>query len=221
MDDKVFKPACVIFDIDGTLTETNELIFASFNHVAEKHLGRRFSPPEIIALFGPPEEGAVLKMFGPENLDAIMEELLEYYADHHASMASMHEGIDGILRYLKSRGVKLAVFTGKGRRTAMITLEALQLAQLFDLIVSGNDVVHHKPHPEGIFRVLDTFGLKPDQALMVGDSLSDVHASHAAGVPIASVLWDSYDPVRVRSAGPEYVFETARDMLVWFKANLN
>jgi HAD superfamily hydrolase (TIGR01509 family) len=217
----IFRPACVIFDIDGTLTETNELIFASFNYVAEKYLGRRFAPPEIVALFGPPEEGTVLKMFGPDHLDAIMEDLLGYYADHHASMASLHEGIDEILQYLRNRGVKLAVFTGKGRRTAMITLDALHLTPHFDFIVSGNDVVHHKPHPEGILRVLDKFGLKPEEAMMVGDSLSDVHASHAAGVPVASVLWDSIDPVRVKGANPDYVFENVRDMLSWFKTNLD
>jgi pyrophosphatase PpaX len=221
MNNNTLRPACVIFDIDGTLTQTNELIFASFNHVAEKHLGRRFKPPEIIALFGPPEEGALVKVFGPENLDAIMKDLLAFYAANHDSMASLHQGMDHILGYLKSRGVKLAVFTGKGRHTAKITLEALHIAGFFDLIVSGNDVIHHKPHPEGILQVLETFNLKPKDALMVGDSLSDINASRAAGVRIASVLWDSYDLTRIRNAKPDYLFERVEDMLEWFKRNLN
>jgi HAD superfamily hydrolase (TIGR01509 family) len=221
MNNNTLRPACVIFDIDGTLTQTNELIFASFNHVAEKHLGRRFEPPEIIALFGPPEEGALVKVFGPENLDAIMKDLLAFYAANHDSMASLHQGMDHILRYLESRGVKLAVFTGKGRHTAKITLEALHIAGFFDLIVSGNDVIHHKPHPEGILQVLETFNLEPKDALMVGDSLSDINASRAAGVRIASVLWDSYDLTQIRIAKPDYLFERVEDMLEWFKRNLN
>jgi len=221
MDNATPMPACVIFDIDGTLTRTNELIFAAFNHVAEKHLGRRFEPPEIIALFGPPEEGALVKVFGPDNLDQVMEDLLTFYATNHDSMASLHRGMDHVLRYLKSRGVKLAVFTGKGRHTARITLEALHIAGFFDLIVSGNDVVHHKPHPEGILQVLETFNLKPRDALMVGDSLSDINASRAAGVPIASVLWDCYDLTGIRNARPDYLFERVEDMLEWFTGKRN
>jgi HAD superfamily hydrolase (TIGR01509 family) len=213
--------ACVIFDIDGTLTQTNDLIFASFNHVAERHLGKRFSPPEIIALFGPPEEGALRKVFGDENLEGIMEELCAYYSAHHASMASLHPGIDEVLAHLKDRGVRLAVFTGKGRRTAMITLNALRIATYFDMVVSGNDVVNHKPHPEGILKVLEAFGLEPGQVLMVGDSLTDISASRAAGVRIVSVLWDSYEPERVRQANGECVFDRVEEMLAWFRAHIN
>ncbi len=210
-------PSCVIFDVDGTLTRTNELIFASFNHVAARHLHRTFSPPEIIALFGPPEEGALLKVFGPDHLDTIMEELLEFYAANHPAMASLHRGIEDLLRLLRAEEVGLAVFTGKGRRTTSITLDALGIAGYFDFVVTGNDVVHHKPHPEGILRILDHFGVGPGETLMIGDSLSDIRASRAAGVRVASVTWDTYDPARVRAANPDYLFETVEGMTSWFQ----
>ncbi len=209
--------SCVVFDVDGTLTRTNDLIFASFNHVAARHLGRTFSPPEIVALFGPPEEGALLKVFGPDHLDVVMQELLEFYAANHAAMASLHRGMDDLLRFLRGEGVGLAVFTGKGRQTTSITLDALNIDQYFDLIVTGNDVVHHKPHPEGIFRILDHFGVGPRETLMIGDSLSDINASHAAGVPVASVGWDTYDRARVREANPDCFFETVKDLTAWFR----
>jgi HAD superfamily hydrolase (TIGR01509 family) len=213
--------ACVIFDVDGTLTRTNDLIFASFNHVAERYLGHRFTPAQIIALFGPPEEGAVQKVFGPENLERIMDELLAFYASQHSAMASLHAGIEEILDLLKRYGVRLAVFTGKGRKTTAITLNALHLASYFELVISGNDVLHHKPHPEGILRVLERFRSSPDEALMVGDSLSDIKAARAAGVPIASVLWDCYDPESIRRENGECVFERVEDLLGWFRVRLN
>lgn len=216
-----YRLACVIFDVDGTLTRTNDLIFASFNHVAEKYLGRRFTPAQIIGLFGPPEEGAVVKVFGPENLDPIMDELLAFYASQHSALASLHAGIEEVLDLLKRHDIRLAVFTGKGRKTTTITLNALHLASYFDLVVSGNDVVHHKPHPEGILRVLERFGISPGEALMVGDSMSDVKAARAAGVPIASVLWDCYDPESIRRENGEWVFERVEDLLGWFRVRLN
>lgn len=208
--------SCVIFDLDGTLSRTSALIFASFNDVAVRHLGRTFAPEEIIALFGPPEEGALEKVFGPDSVDSLMEELVGFYATHHGAMASLHPGIEDLLRFLRAQGVRLAVFTGKGRRTTSITLEAFRVAQYFDVVVTGNDVEHHKPHPEGILRILTSLGMRPEEALMVGDSLSDVRASRAAGVRVASVLWDTHDGARVREANPDLMFETVEGMLLWF-----
>ncbi len=60
--------SCVIFDIDGTLTQTNDLIFATFNHVAQRYVGKTFSPPEITAMFGPPEEVAIERLVGEDRL---------------------------------------------------------------------------------------------------------------------------------------------------------
>ena len=213
--------SCVIFDMDGTLTRTNELIFASFNHVAAKYLGKQFTRTEIISLFGPPEEGALLKLFGEEHVSDAMDDLCNFYRSHHSAMAGLHPGMDELLRFLKERGVKLALFTGKGKRTTEITLEALHLTQYFDLIVSGTDVVNHKPDPEGIRKVLHTFALKPEEVLMVGDSLGDITASRAAGVPMVAVVWDSYDKDRVLKAGTEHVFHEVGDMLAWFRAHIN
>ena len=212
---------CVIFDIDGTMTRTNDLIFASFNHVAAKRLGRTFSQAEIINLFGPPEEGGLRMVFPEEQIGPAMEELCEFYKQHHAALAALHPGIDDGLRYLKEKGIKLAVFTGKGRRTAEITLQELNIDRYFDMVVSGNDVVNHKPHPEGIRKVLQAFSLRPANVLMIGDSLGDIKASRAAGVRMAAVLWDSYDRDRVLDAGSDYVFHEVPELLAWFRAHVN
>ena len=213
--------SCIIFDMDGTLTRTNELIFESFNHVAEKYAGKRLSPKEIIALFGPPEEGGLSKVVGEDAVDDALDDLCEYYQTNHSRLASLHPGIEAILQLLKSRGVKLAVFTGKGNRTARITLNELRIASYFDLVVSGSDVVKHKPHHEGITRVIEHFSLRPDEVLMVGDTVGDVKASRGAGVKVAAVLWDSYDRDSVLQAGADYVFNDVNEMRRWFETHIN
>jgi HAD superfamily hydrolase (TIGR01662 family) len=213
--------SCVIFDMDGTLTQTNELIFASFNHVTQRYLGKSFSPMEIVAFFGPPEEGAIEKLLGAEYVNEAMVELCRFYRAKHGEMARLHPGIDDVLKFLKQRGIKLAVFTGKGRRTATITLEEFKLSAFFDVVVSGNDVTCHKPHPEGIQKIMKQFSLLPHQVLMVGDSMSDVKASHGAGVKIAAVLWDSFDRERVLAAQTDYVFHNVSEMLDWFCLHMN
>lgn len=221
MDTQAAPLSCVIFDVDGTLTRTNELIFASFNDLAQRHLGRTFRPEEIIALFGPPEEGALEKVFGSANIDLLMEELLLFYSANHRAMASLHDGMEPLLRFLKKRGIRLAVFTGKGRHTTRITLDTLGISAYFDLVVSGNDVRLHKPHPEGILRILEHFGVEPEAALMVGDSMSDIRAARGAGVRVATVLWDAVDRPGVAAANPDCLFERVDEMHEWFRALLN
>ena len=212
---------CVIFDIDGTLARTNELIFESFNHVFEKYTGQRMTNQQIVSLFGPPEEGGLAKVVGAGHVDNAMDDLCSFYRSHHRQMASLHPGIGDLLGYLKNRGVKLAVFTGKGKRTSEITLQELNIAHYFDLIVSGSDVVNHKPHHEGITKVMEHFSLAPEDVLMVGDALSDVKASRAAGVKVAAVVWDSYDRERVLNADADYVFHSVAEMSDWFKSRIN
>ena len=210
----------VIFDMDGTLTKTSELIFACFNHVAEKYLGKTLSPAEIIGLFGPPEEGGLQRMLGRGDVDDALEDLYSFYCNRHSSMASLHPRIDEILTFLDERGIRLAIFTGKGSTTTEITLREFGIARYFDLIISGSDVAQHKPDPEGIRRILAALTLPPSEVLMVGDSLSDLRASRAAGVPFASVLWDSYDHEHVLAAGGEYFFEQPDEFLDWLRGQV-
>ena len=207
--------SCVIFDMDGTLTRTNELIFASFNHVALKYLDTILTPGEIVALFGPPEEGGLRTLLGREDVESAMDDLCQYYESHHDQMADLHPGIRDLLRFLRARHIRLCVFTGKGRRTAEITLRRLGIDGYFDLVVSGSDVQFHKPHPDGILKVLEVFSFEPARVLMVGDSISDVRASKGAGVRIAGVLWDSYNKEGMKESGADFLFETPDAFVLW------
>lgn len=198
---------CVIFDVDGTITQTNELIFAAFNYVTAKYTGKTYTPAEITAMFGPPEEGTLEKIVGKQNIDAAMEDFLEYYRKKHSTMARLYPGITGIFEYLKQQGVLMAVFTGKGRYSTLITLTEFNIKNYFDIIVTGNDVTNHKPSGEGIKKILSYFGLLAENVLMVGDAVADVKASHEAGVPVAAVVWDSYGKDRVIKMDVDYLFD--------------
>jgi len=211
------KISCVIFDLDGTLSRTNELIYATFNHVAEKYLHRVFTAPEIARMFGPPEEVAVERLVGPEMAEAALDDFYSFYQTHHPRLASAYEGIKAVLDFLKGRGIILAIFTGKGTRTTLITLEAIGLKNYFDLVVTGTDVENYKPSADGIRKVLNRLGLEPGEALMVGDSVSDVKAAREAGVSIAAVVWDSYGKDRVLEMNVAHVFHSVKEFFDWLR----
>ena len=203
--------------MDGTLTQTNRLIYDSFNYIAQKYAGRTYSIPEITAMFGPPEEGSLLAIVRPEQIDEVMKDYLAFYRAHHNELAQMYPGIEEILRSIKENGKLLAVFTGKGIHTAMITLQEYHIEKYFDYIVTGNDVVKFKPSSEGLLKIMKHFTLQPDELLMVGDSVSDVKAAHEAGVTIAAVVWDSYSKEKVLQMKTDFVFENTNEFQKWLK----
>lgn len=208
----------IIFDIDGTLTSTNDLIFAAFNHVASKYLNKKLTNDEIIALFGPTEDAILEEMFGDNILNARIDYYKFYKDEHH--LADIFPGIKEILEIIKSRNIPLGIFTGKGRKSSLITLEALNIDKYFNLIVTGDDVVNHKPSGEGILKFVNEFNLEKEKVLMIGDSVSDIKASREAGVKIASVLWDTYAQNRDLEQGSDYIFNSVHELKEFLEENL-
>ncbi len=215
------KLQCIIFDMDGTLTQTNQLIFDSFNHIAKKYQGKIYTEPEITAMFGPPEEGALLSIVGKNQIDDAMKDYLSFYRDNHSRLAQLYPGVMGVLDLLVRQGCHLALFTGKGIHTTTITLDEFHLTKYFNFVVTGNDVVKHKPSAEGIRKILSHFSLKPKDVLMVGDSVGDAKAAHEAGVKIASVLWDSYAKEKVLQLKSDYVFHNVREFHHWLRQHFD
>lgn len=211
---------CVIFDMDGTLTETNRLIFDSFNYIVKRYRGTTMPDHEITALFGPPEEGALLPIVGEDSVDKALEEYLEYYRNNHSALARMIPGMREVLADVRQAGRRIALFTGKGTHTTAITLEAFGIAEYFDAVITGNDVKNHKPSGEGIRTIMERFGLTQDEVLMVGDAVADVKAAREAGIPIAAVLWDSYGKDRVLNMRTDFVFHTVAEFRSWLKVQL-
>jgi HAD superfamily hydrolase (TIGR01549 family) len=200
----------IIFDIDGTLTSTNQLIFAAFNHIAEKYLHKHFTDDEITAMFGPTED-VILKQWCPDNYDAARNDYYDFYEKNHG-MADLYPGIIEILNILKNKNVLLSIYTGKGRDASIITLKKLKIYDYFNLIITGDEVKEHKPSPEGITLFLEKFHLSKDNVLMVGDSTADINASRAAGVKVASVIWDSYSKEAVLKLNPDYLFNSVAEL---------
>ncbi len=201
----------IIFDVDGTLTSTNELIFASFNHIAKKYLNKTFTDEEIIALFGPPEDHILREMTG-ENFESAHKDYYDFYHANHNEMADIYPGIKDLIQKIKQENLPLGIFTGKGRKAAIITLEVLDIFKYFDLIVTGDDVKEHKPAPEGIKMFLEKFKLNPEKVLLIGDAPADIIAAHAAGIKIASVVWDSYAKEKVIELNGDFIFETVENL---------
>jgi HAD superfamily hydrolase (TIGR01549 family) len=208
----------IIFDVDGTLTSTNDLIFESFRYVANKYLNISPTNEEIMKLFGPPEN-VIIKEWTGDNYEAAKKDYYKYYSTNHY-LADLFPGIKELLAYIKAKDVILAVFTGKGREAATITLKKLEIFDYFDRIITGDDVTEHKPSAEGINNLLKEFKLDKERVLMVGDALPDFTAARSAGVKIASVLWDPYVKEEVKTLSSDFHFNTVEELKEFLSGNI-
>lgn len=203
----------ILFDVDGTLTATNDLIFASFNHIMGKYAGKQLTNQEIIALFGPTED-VIIEQYFPDCFEEAKADYYQFYRAHHLAMADVYPGIPALLDKIQKKGLKIGAFTGKGRRAAEITFEVTGIAAYFDMLISGDDVVNHKPHNEGIEKFLHEYSLSPERIFMVGDSHVDILAARASGVRAIAVFWDSYSIEQARALNPDYIVHSVNELEV-------
>lgn len=208
----------IIFDLDGTLTSTNKLIFASFNYISMKYMNRTFSDEELISFFGPTED-VILKRWCGKEYEQARKDYYDYYTANHY-MADLYPGIFDLIKFLKRKNVLLSIYTGKGKEAATITLNKLSIFNYFDMIITGDDVKEHKPSSEGILVFLDKFNLKKDEVIMIGDAPADVIAAKSAGIKVASVVWDSYAKETVIKLKSDFIFENVSDLFEFLKENI-
>jgi pyrophosphatase PpaX len=208
----------IIFDMDGTLAQTNDLIFNTFNYISQKYCNTPLTPEQITAMFGPPEDAAIQNMVPDKIYETAMQDFYRYYADNHEERADLYPGMRESLEKLKENGFNLGLFTGKGRVTTEITLKKLDIQEFFSAVVTGHDVILHKPSGEGIKKILKVFNISPSEALMVGDSVADILAATEVGVDVAAVLWDSYGYKKVIQYDTAYRFLSLGDFHAWINS---
>jgi pyrophosphatase PpaX len=178
----------VLFDLDGTLIDSAEMILASLRHTTREVLGREFADDELRAGIGSP---LVAHMTQLDRLRA--DELIRVYSEHNATLHDTLAACDGVvdvLRTLADEGRRLAVVTAKRTATVALAFERIPgLGSFFDVVVAAEDTARHKPHPEPLFLALDRLGARPREAAYVGDAPVDVQAANAAGVASIAVTW--------------------------------
>ena len=180
----------VLFDLDGTLIDSIELILKSARYAFEKL--ERIAPPdeEWLAGVGIP----LFTMFAryardTADRDALIVAYREYQMANHDRLVRCYDGIADTVAALRDRGHELAIVTSKSDALAMRGLAHVGLARYMDTIVGCDSSSRHKPDPEPVQIALHRLGCAPEDAIFVGDSIFDITAGNAAGVKTIAVLW--------------------------------
>ncbi|SPM42131.1 Phosphoglycolate phosphatase, HAD superfamily, partial [Mycobacterium numidiamassiliense] len=182
-------PQLVIFDLDGTLTDSAEGIVSSFLH-ALSHIGAAVPEGDLTAMIvGPPMDETFHSMGLGEDADAAFAAFRAEYGARGWAMNSLFEGVETLLADLRGAGVRLAVATSKLEPTAQRILAHFGLDQHFEVIAGACPDGSRKSKEEVLAHALAQLDPLPERVLMVGDRSHDVHGAAAHGIDTVVVGW--------------------------------
>ncbi len=193
-----------LFDLDGTIGNTLPLCIAAFREAIEPLANRTLSDEEIIATFGPSEEG-IIKALIPEYYEEGVSQYFNSYKRLHSFYPKAFEGISEILKYIKKQKYYVGLITGKGPKSTQLTLESYGLLDYFDCVKTGSEVGPVKR--DRIEEVIKETGLPREDFIYVGDAPSDIIDSHACGIKVVAAAWAPTSNFSLLAQQkPDYIF---------------
>jgi pyrophosphatase PpaX len=208
-----------LFDFDGTLVDTTEMIYQGMRHAASTVLGRDdISRETLLANVGQPLPRQ-MELIDAEKAELLLEAYRHHHEENHDAMIQEFPQVAVALSRLRSAGIRVGVVTSKRRVSVEMALNSFpDLRNVVDRFVTMEDTNEHKPHPEPLWRGLELLGGVPkEEAAYVGDSPFDVEAAKAAGLASVAVSWGAFSEARLREAEPDHLVpdvESAVDVLL-------
>ncbi len=197
-----------LFDLDGTLLDSIDLILTSFHHTAQVHLGREFSDAYWLSGIGTPLRDQLSRVArSKDELAAMLDTYRTYNLEHHDAMAKPYPGTVEAVRRLHQMGAPLGLVTSKLSKGAERGLRLLGLEEELSVRVCADDVVNGKPHPEPVLVALDALGAPPEQAFFIGDTLHDIESGKRAGVTTVAVTWGPFARETLAEGKPDHWLE--------------
>lgn len=198
----------VLFDFDGTLVNTNDVIIASWQHTYMHYLGREEALEKITACFGEPLLLTMEREFPGVDPEESAEVYRRYQQENADGLVKIFPGIRELLEALKEAGYRMAIVTSRTRESALRYMNMFGIAPYFEDMITCDDTDIHKPNPEPILLCLGKLSIEPGEALMVGDSPFDIKCANNAGVKSVLVDW------RITGGGQTLVEDAREDFTI-------
>ena len=208
-----------IFDLDGTLVDSRVDLANSVNAMLE-HYGKPTLPCDVIASYiGDGAPMLVRRALGDPDDEKFVEEALLYflgwYREHKLDNTYVYEGVHPALEAIRAgaNGTprKMAVLTNKPVRPSQAIVDALGLGPFFLQVYGGNSFHTKKPDPHGALVLLDENNVKPEEAVMIGDSDNDVLTARNAGMYSIGLTY-GLSPDSLKAVPPDVLVDTPAEM---------
>lgn len=203
----------VLFDLDGTLLDTHDLLLTTFRHATRTVLHEVVPDERLMAKVGQPLN---TQMWDFTDDPAVHEELCrvyrEYNAEIHDDLIKLFAGTVPMLERLKEAGYPLAVVTSKRHEIAMRGITRFDLGKYFEFLIGSDDWPEHKPHPGPVAHGCERLGFDARSCLYVGDSPFDMQSGNGAGCATAAALWGMFSQAALEAEHPMFVCADGTDV---------
>lgn len=202
----------VLFDLDGTLLDSNKLIIESYKYTIRKHFNKELEEKNITKYFGEPLL-TTLARYSEEDAEELVKTYRNYNESIHDDMVTEMQGASDILIALRESGVKVAIVTSKRRVLAERGMKICNLLEKVDAIITPEDTVKHKPEGEPVLKACELLDVLPSEALMVGDSHYDILCGKNAGAKTCIVKYSLLPFEDLIKYEPDYIIENLMELL--------
>lgn len=202
----------LLFDFDGTLLNTNDLIIQTFMHVLEERFPGQYSPQDCIKFIGPSLK-ETFEQITPNEVDEMIVNYRAWNIKHHDEYATEFEGVTETLQQLQQLGIRMAIVSTKERRTVERGLQLMNADHYFEFLIGIDDVEHVKPHPEPVLKAIRKLGVSKEDVMMIGDNYHDIEAGKNAGIKTAGVAWSIKGEAYLNQYKPDYMLQHMEDLL--------
>lgn len=193
----------VLFDLDGTLIDTVELIRVSFRYATRMVLGYELADEITMANVGQPLRQQFHDM-APEHAEELLRVFREFNMAHHDELAKAYPGTIGVLAGLHEMGIPMGVVTSKGTEAATRGIDHFGLRPFLQVVVTADDVEIHKPDPFPLRFAAGLMGVELEYCMYVGDSPHDMTAAVTGGAIAVAALWGAFPEEEVIVPGTAY-----------------
>lgn len=202
--------AAVLFDLDGTLVDTVNLITSSFQHTWRVGFGEELSADVARSWIGRtlPE---LFAKFGHQKAAELQEIYLSHNIENLPTLQQPFQGIQEMLKALHNCGIPTGIVTSKRRASAQLSLDVAKISGI-EILAAMEDTSSHKPNPEPLLLGLERLGSAPDETAYVGDAVVDIQAARAAGLSAVSVTWGAGLVEHLIAEGPDAVAHSVPDL---------
>ena len=213
---KGMKMKLIIFDFDGTLADTRQLIVETMHQtIAELRL-TPCTDEQCASMIGLPLKQAFTELIPMS--DEMGERCVDTYrrifnVNNAAYVIPTFPNVIETLHQLSTKGYILTIASSRSRKSLLEFVHTMQLEEIFPYILGADDVIHAKPHPEPVLRTLEAFGCSPEEALVVGDMKYDIEMGRRAGTRTCGVTYGNGSPQELKEAGADYLLDSFEEIL--------
>lgn len=205
----------ILFDFDGTLVDTNNVIIQSWQHTFRTLEDREEDVDVLVPTFGETLDFTMRKFFPGRPVGEAIEVYRDFQRHNFLDLIEIFPGVADMLEEVKTRGYKTGIVTSRLIGTTMSALEKFNIQGYFDTIITPEETTKHKPDPEPLLVTLDKLGSRPEESALVGDTRFDIGCANNAGALSVLVGW-TFALKGVTDFGdhaPDLIIDTPADLL--------